>query len=362
MREGRCDSLEPKMKTPLLQPPDFLGLMLTSRCLSRCGHCLYNCGPDRREELTPLDIEALLSDLLELGLGHVPVHLGGGEPFLAFPLLLAAAARLTRMGFRIDFVETGGSWFASKQDARARFLALQAAGVRRILVSADPFHQSFVAPSTVRAILGAASGIFGTDNVLLNSPQLLALVEGLSPEKTLTFGEFVASAGRESAASALLAHMRPLQIAGRAPGTLKDFFPRFEAGTFAEDCSLRVIGKRKWHFGPGRYVQTGYCAGLAFPLKDGLARWLRSFNLADWPVVRVLAGDGLQALVLLAGEEAGFRPDPEGYLSACHLCQEARLALWKLGRYEELGPDGFYQELLRESKPKSREKKEGERR
>ena len=39
-----------------LAAPEYLGFILTNRCYGSCGHCLYNCGPQRRDSL---DIETI---------------------------------------------------------------------------------------------------------------------------------------------------------------------------------------------------------------------------------------------------------------------------------------------------------------
>ena len=137
----------------------------------------------------------------------------------------------------------------------------------------------------------------------------------------------------------------PLNLGGRALETLEPYLPRGPIEALSEDCGTRLLQSGSWHLDPSKRIHTGYCGGITYPIAEGVAAWYRGFELERWPISRILVGEGLQALAELARSEAGFEPDSRGYVSACHACQDARLELWKLRRYPELGPDGFYTEL-----------------
>ena len=72
--------------------------------------------------------------------------------------------------------------------------------------------------------------------------------------------------------------------------------------------------------------------------------------LADFPVLEMLVEGGLASLFGSASRQ-GFLPDPEGYVSACHLCVHLRTWLFcRLPgeqRPKELAPDFFYEEMRR---------------
>ena len=57
------------------------GVITNYHCASRCGHCLYNCGPHRPRDF--LDA-AMAGKIFRLIIQHGcrSVHIGGGEPLL----------------------------------------------------------------------------------------------------------------------------------------------------------------------------------------------------------------------------------------------------------------------------------------
>ncbi len=331
----------------LLRPPDYLGLMLTSKCPSQCGHCLYICGPKRSEDedMDIKQVESCLSDLKRLGLTQTSLHLGGGEPFLVFPVLVEAIPLVLKTRFYLDFVETGGGWFTSRIEAAERLMALKAAGMERLLISMSPFHQTFIAPSKVRALIKTATMLLGPDSLILNTLPLLEDVERISPQDAIPFDDYMKAVGPDHGIAVLWNNFMPLQLGGRAPETLKHWLPRLDVSSFKEDCQAWLLQTGNWHYGLNKRVHTGYCAGLTFPAPEGFYAWYKSFRLEDWPIAWMIAKEGLAALIEFARSEAGFKIDPEGYVSACHVCQDARLSLWRLGYFKELGPDDFYREL-----------------
>ena len=335
------------MNTPPAAPK-HLGIMLTSRCTARCGHCLYLCSPDRRETLERNDLDGCIRDLDDLGFERPSIHLSGGEPFLVFPTLMHAAKTVLSAGYRLDFVETAGGWFKSSREAAERLLTLRSVGVEHLLISVGPFHQAFIAPQRARRFLRLCAGVFGPGALIVNNLELLEDVERVSPSEKVSFETVIATLGVDYMMRRISEQVLPLNPGGRAPETLKPYLPLRPVEELREDCGSRLLQSGSWHLDPSRRIHTGYCGGLSYPIPDGLAAWYREFELSRWPISRVLVSEGLQGIVELARSEAGFEPDPRGYVSACHACQDARLKLWKLRQYPELGPDGFYTELQRE--------------
>lgn len=57
------------------------GVIVNYHCVSRCGHCLYNCGPHRgKHYLTAERAEEIFGRIAAMGCRSV--HIGGGEPLL----------------------------------------------------------------------------------------------------------------------------------------------------------------------------------------------------------------------------------------------------------------------------------------
>jgi len=325
--------------------PKHLGILLTSRCTARCGHCIYLCSPDRRETLEESDLDNLVRDLDELGFERPSIHLSGGEPFLVFPLLVSAAKTVLDAGYRLDFVETAGGWVKSSREAAERLLMLRSVGVERLLISVGPFHQAFIAPQRARRFLRLCEGIFGAGGLIVNNLDLLEDVERVCADERVSFEDVVAALGADYLMRRISEQVLPLNLGGRAPETLKPYLPLRPIDELHEECDSRLLQSGSWHLDPSKRIHTGYCGGLTYPIPDGVAVWFRDFELAQWPISRILVSKGLPGLIEFARSEVNFEPDPRGYVSACHACQDARLALWQLGRFPELGPDGFYSEL-----------------
>ncbi len=102
----------------------------------------------------------------------------------------------------------------------------------------------------------------------------------------------------------------------------------------------------------GRYL-TGFCTGLQIGDEEAfdLERLYREgILLADYPVLEMLVRGTVADLRGFA-EGLGFRPDREGYVSACHLCGHIRTWLYHhlsgARRPEELAPGFFYEEMGR---------------
>ena len=79
-----------------LHPTD-LGLVLSYKCQCSCAHCLYNCGPQWVEWISPETLQQALEATL-IWPEPIQVHLTGGEPFLNFPLLLQAVEIAVSLG------------------------------------------------------------------------------------------------------------------------------------------------------------------------------------------------------------------------------------------------------------------------
>ncbi len=129
-----------------------LVLIPSDYCNSRCAHCYPECGPSSR---SPWDVETLKRIVREAA--DIPnlrkvIHFAGGEPFLFFPDMLDLAMYGQTFGFKFS-VTTNGYWGNNAAKATEQIQALVAAGLYRIEVSFDSFHQQFIKKEHVRTCL-----------------------------------------------------------------------------------------------------------------------------------------------------------------------------------------------------------------
>ena len=139
-----------------------------------------------------------------------------------------------------------------------------------------------------------------------------------------------------------------MSLAGRAAVGLDALVARAPAHRIpSRPCRAAILHSGHAHFGPTGHHLPGYCAGIHLGTHEDLPRLVATgMDPDELPVVARLADQGVAGLLGWAEQETGFVPDPAGYSSMCHLCQEIRGHLVAQGLdSEDLGPRGFYEDL-----------------
>jgi len=320
-----------------LMPLEAAGLLLTDWCPALCRHCYVCAGPDRSAWM-PADAAAgHLEALARLGVPAGGVHVGGGEPFGHFDLLLAVVRAARQAGLAgIGYVETNGYWATSAEVVRERLAALAQAGMMQLSISADPYHQEFVRPERVRLLYEVACDVLGPRGVRarrwkwLQQPQDVAAM----PEKDqeALFAKFLAR--------------YPERMSGRAAECLAPLVERRTAEDLPGDgCREALLESRHVHVDPRGWVFPGTCAGIVLgratagsPLDVLLAQW----EPAGSPILAHLVEGGPKGL-LPSAARTGFEPDPKGYAGKCHLCWSVRSHLVRAeAGGSELAPADLY--------------------
>jgi len=327
------------MAIPDLAPITSAGLLVTDWCPARCRHCYVSAGPDGSRWMSVEEGADRFSALARLGADPAGIHIGGGEPFGDFDRLLAMVRAARRAGLDgVGYVETNAYWATSPEEARTRLVALREAGMRQISLSADPYHQEFVPPERVRLLYEVAHEAIGPGGVrarrwrwLREARDTAAMAEA---DRTALFRDFLARYAE--------------RMTGRAATQLAPLLERRPTDAFAgATCRDELLSSRHVHVDPDGWVYPGTCAGIvlgrateAQPLDGVLASW----RLADWPRVRTLVEQGPEGL-LPEAEIHGFRADPAGYASKCHLCWSIRVHLVSSGAGNGVfEPSALYEE------------------
>jgi len=128
-----------------------LGLHITDRCNARCKHCAYGCDPHTKGAMTLDEAREYLGQVAEHPVEVVCIS--GGEPFLCHEVLLGIVKAAREMGIPGIWAFTNGYWATSIEAARQRLLPLKKAGMTRLSLSADAFHQEFIPLERVRDAL-----------------------------------------------------------------------------------------------------------------------------------------------------------------------------------------------------------------
>jgi hypothetical protein len=282
------------------------------------------------------DARSHLEALARLGADPAGVHIGGGEPFGDYPLLVSIVRAAREAGLAaLGYVETNGYWAADAATVRARLLELRDAGMMQISISADVFHQVYVDPACVARLWETARVTLGDGGLRARRWRFLQAPQDLRQADE--------SARRAAYRAALAA--RGERMTGRAARELAPLLPRRPPESFSGDsCGRALRESGHVHIDHHGNVFPGTCAGLVLgrasarrPLDEVLAGPRRLI----W---RTLVEGGPWALARLA-EDEGFQLDPRGYADKCHLCTAVRTHLASRRRHgDELGPPELYAE------------------
>ncbi len=338
---------------------DSIGLITHYECTYNCAHCLYACRPGLAERIRTEDLGRLV-DAIHRACPEAYLHVGGGEPLLRMDRLLAVLERIRRRGLFLEYVETNGFW-VNRPDAGDRLLRLQRGGCPRLLLSISPFHNAFLSCRGNRKAYEMIVDVFGPEGIFPWHPAYYPLLDRADPDRPVPFEEYACRFSREEIVGQLtrIIYLHP---AGRAAFTFGPYLGRRPASAYdGKHCSEELSSPVHAHVDPYGHYLTGFCTGLqigdrqAFHL-DRLYR--EGIRLEDYPILEMLVGRRVGDLRGFA-ESLGFRPDSEGYVSACHLCGHIRTWLYhhyaERERPVELAPGFFYEEMARLFSGSSRE-------
>jgi hypothetical protein len=293
------------------------------------------------------------------------IHLSGGEPFGNWPRLIEICRRAKEAGLGpLEKVETNAFWAGDAAIVRDRARELDDAGMGKLCISADPYHQQFVPIRRCRIAAATAAEVLGPGRVQVRWRDWLARgfdTADLSPrDRDEVFAKYAAG-GRD-------------RLAGRAAETIAANLSCKSWREYADtNCREAVLRSRHVHVDPSGLVMPGTCAGLVLGRAragsdslagrgldaDRLGRaragggdlaglWRRlSDDYACRPVVGALARGGPSALAAEA-VDAGFVPRAGGYAGKCQLCWDVRRHLVRRHMHaDELGPVWMYAQAER---------------
>jgi hypothetical protein len=326
-----------------LQPSD-LGLILSYKCQASCAHCLYNCGPQWSDWMSPEGIRAALEATLVWG-QRFQVHITGGEPFLNFPLLLQAVETATELGIS-NYVETNAGWCVREALVEKRFIALRQAGLGAVLISCSPFHAESI--PLERTLLGIrkALEIFGRQGVIVYLPEWLQQLQTFSQGGTTSLQEYVEAYGPQHAGR-LFWEGYGLISGGRSGYRLGHLIKGRQAADFqGENCQREILYAHHSHFDLYGNFISGFCGGLRVGDWHDLPGLLDRFRSGDYPrLISILVEAGPYGLYTFAKETYDYQSLEGGFAGKCHLCVDVRRHLVRHGDFPELEPREFYDRI-----------------
>ena len=324
----------------------FAGLMLTYWCNARCASCYTCSSPSAGEDMSVEMGLAIWEGLISASPHGCRIHISGGEPFGRWETLIELAREAKRAGLKpLEAVETNAYWATDEKVIRERIKALDEAGMFRLKISADPYHQQYIPIERVRLLAKVAEEILGTDRVRIRWEDWAR--EGfdtglLSQEERQRLFAAYALKGRD-------------RLTGRAAVELSQLLPLKPPESFADNpCWSALLRSRHVHVDGKGIVCPGVCTGIILGIinsSNSVSRiWQNLWdNFVDDnteergdDIISLLVRSGPVALLQQA-ERLGYARKPDGYASKCHLCWDVRRWLFENGYFSDrLGPASVY--------------------
>jgi MoaA/NifB/PqqE/SkfB family radical SAM enzyme len=264
----------------------------------------------------------------------------GGEPLLFFDAVAKIAQEAKRLGMQSIWVFSNAHWAVSLEAARRRLIQLKRAGVSRLCLSADGFHQQFIPTQSVHDAMIVASDL-GMEVVLdtrimgktlqENNPVNKATVEILQQLGDLrnieTWRGSPMYIGRAAETLPQALGTEPMYLDGPCLGP-------WGGGTWINPVGVDV----------DLYGEVTLCPGISIGNAriHSLSKILTDYEPSQHRIIREITAGGPKGLWRMA-LESGYK-SLAGYLSACHLCYDVRKFI-RSGYPAELAPISCYEEL-----------------
>jgi hypothetical protein len=291
-------------------------LLLTYTCNFECDHCFLYCGPRAGGTFTREQVVNVLDQAEELGTIN-RIYFEGGEPFLAYPLMVEGIRLARDRGFEAGIV-TNGYWATSELVAENRLRPLAALGIADLSISDDGYHGE------------------GRDKTPVGIAIDVARRLGL-PVNTIAIEEpSVETSDDDDHAKGATIIGGDVVFRGRAADRLTAGLPLSPVEIFTECPFEDLVAPERVHIDTHGNVQ--FCQGLSIGnlWHSRLADLLSAYRPTAHPICGPLVAGGPARLA----ECYGVRPE-SGAVTACHLCFLARRAL--IGRFpQQLAPRQVY--------------------
>jgi hypothetical protein len=290
-------------------------ILLSYTCTWECDHCFLYCGPDTEGTFTIGQIKSVLDEAVKIGTVS-SVYFEGGEPFLYYPLMLAAIHEARVRNIEVGIV-TNAYWAITVDDARLWLAPLVDYKISDLSISDDKFHQESD-NNTAKNARAAAKALRLPVGTICIDPPSVALSASIEHKK----GEPVVGGG--------------VMFKGRAADKLTTNLPRRPRALFKECPHEDLIQPERVHIDCFGNVQL--CQGIVLGnmWKTQLSRLISEYRAENHPIAGPLTRGGPEALARMYGVDVGNE-----FVDECHMCFLVRRVL--VDRFPEyLAPRHVY--------------------
>lgn len=134
-----------------------LAILLTDKCNAACKMCCFSCTPLGRQVLDKDTVFHYIQQASELGTVE-NIGFSGGEAILHYDLLKACMEYAASLGLYSTLV-TNGFWAADMDKGYRQIEGLVQAGLKKMSISVDEFHQEFVPVRSVHNAMTIAQSL-----------------------------------------------------------------------------------------------------------------------------------------------------------------------------------------------------------
>lgn len=132
-----------------------LGFTIHRACNASCSICCFSSEPSCKEKLNVERMKEYIDE--SKGIEEITtIAFTGGEPFLAYDLLMELIKYAKNAGKKVNTV-TNGYWASSYEKAYQKLKELKEAGLDYLSLSHDAYHKKFIKTENIRNILRATT-------------------------------------------------------------------------------------------------------------------------------------------------------------------------------------------------------------
>jgi len=132
---------------------NYLAIAMTRKCTAACKMCCFECSPEREEELPPELLFRLIDEAGQIGCIKT-IGFAGGEAMTRPELVIQCIKKTTLRGM-LSTLSSNGYWASTYDKAKYWMGQMKAAGLGRLTVSVDEYHQEYIPIENIRNIIAA---------------------------------------------------------------------------------------------------------------------------------------------------------------------------------------------------------------
>jgi MoaA/NifB/PqqE/SkfB family radical SAM enzyme len=234
------------------------------------------------------------------------IGLSGGEAFLYFERL-CTIIKYAAKKYALVSVNTNGFWGKTLAIAVEKVRIIKEAGLKRLVVSIDDFHEEYINREAVLNVIKACKKV-----------HLEVEIQFVATKKSRRLADFLKDCG--DVLLNVSCREIPCHPVGRAREKiedndlfLKDYIP--DGLCPSAVLSVSAYGKVIPCCNTAGHLPSLQVGTIEQPLQNLYEKFL------DDPTIQILQTQGPKAL-LEAATEAGYVSRPDGYVDQCHLCYE----------------------------------------